>query len=334
MTTNLLKKASVVFAAALLLSVNALAEVVLYTDRPTARLLPAAQEFEARTGEKLIILEMPYRKLLERLKVEGENSPADLIFVKDMVYLAELSKGGFFQPMTSPAVTSLVEPQMQDPAKLWNAVTFRARTLVYDPAQVNPDEINTYEDLADAKWAGRLCLRTSNAGYNEALVASFIENMGYDAAKTVVDGLVQNLAMAPARNDNAVIESIALGQCAVGIVNSYYLAGYYATNANFPVKIKFLNQNTTGTHVNGSGIGIAATSKNVALAEKMIGILLEEKFQLQMSSEHLDFPARKGLLPNTFIKDWGTFKVDTANWTTVGARADEARQLFREVNYQ
>lgn len=323
-----------VLMTALLVSATAMADVVLYTDRPTSRLLPAAQEFEARTGEKVQIVELPYNKILERLQAEGASSPADLIFVKDMVYLAELSKGGFFQPMVTPAVTGLVEAQMQDPAKLWNAITFRARTLVYDPAEVNPNEINTYADLADAKWAGRLCLRTSNGGYNEALVSSLIENLGYDQAKSVVDGWVQNLAIAPTRNDNQVIEAIALGQCAVGVVNSYYLAGYYATNANFPVKIKFLNQGTTGTHVNGSGIGIAANSKQAALAEKFIGLLLEEKFQLQMSSEHLDFPARKGLAPNTFIKDWGTFKIDAANWTVVGGRADEARKLFQEVDYK
>lgn len=323
-----------VLMAALFVSVNAMADVVLYTDRPTARIQPAAQEFEARTGQKVQIVELPYGKLLERLKTEGANSPADLIFVKDMVYLAELSQGGFFQPMVTPAVTGLVDAQMQDPAKLWNAVTYRVRTLVYDPAQVDANEINTYEDLADAKWAGRLCLRTSNGGYNEALGANLIHNLGYDQAKTVVDGWVQNLAIEPTRNDNAVIEAIALGQCAVGLVNSYYLAGYYASNSNFPVKIKWLNQNTTGAHGNGSGIGIAATSKQAALAEKFIGLMLEEKFQLQMSSEHLDFPARKGLLPNTFIKDWGTPKLDTANWTVVGDKAAEARKLFQEVSYK
>lgn len=317
----------------LFVSATAFADVVLYTDRPTKNLIPAKQDFEARTGETLIILEMPYAKLLERIQLEGESSPADLIYVKDMVYLAELSKGGFFQAMPSASISAQVEPAMADPQNLWAAVTFRARTLVYDPAQVNPAEIQNYADLADPKWAGRLCLRTSKAGYNEALVSSFIEHMGYDKAKEVVQGFVNNLAVDPAVNDNAVIEAIAMGQCSVGLVNSYYLAGYYASNPNFPVKIAFLNQGTTGTHVNGSGIGITATSKKAAMAEQFIGLLLEEKYQLQLSSAHLDFPARKGLAPASLVKEWGTFKTDAANWTQLGARAEEARRLFSEVGY-
>lgn len=327
-------KSTSAFLAALLMTGTALADVVLYTDRPTARILPAAQDFEAKTGQKVVIVELAYGKILERLKAEGQASPADLIFVKDLVFLAELARGGFFQPLTSPAVTGLVEPMMQDPAKLWTAVTYRVRTLVYDPAQVNANEINTYADLADVKWAGKLCLRSGLSHYNQALVGSLIEHMGYVKTKEVVDSWVQNLAIDPRQNDNQVIEAIATGQCSVGIANSYYLAGYYATNSNFPVKIKFLNQSTTGAHVNASGIGIAATSKQAALAEKFIATLLDVKFQLQMSSEHLDYPARKGLAPTTFVKDWGRFKMDATNFTKIGARAEEASRLMSEVNYK
>lgn len=318
-----------------LLSVSSVSQaLVIYTDRPTDRVQPAAVEFEARTGQKVTIVELSYDKLLARLKAEAQNPVADLIFVKDLVLLAELSKDGYFQALQTPAVTSLVEPAMQDSQKMWTAITYRARTLVYDPAQVKANEIQNYVDLADAKWAGRLCLRTGKGGYNEALVASLIENLGYAKAKEVVANYVANLAVAVKPNDNQVIEAIAQGDCAVGIVNSYYLAGYYAKNSNFPVKISFLNQSTTGTHVNGAGVGVTATSKNAALAESFIGLLLEEKFQLQFSAGHLDYPARKGLTPNTLVKEWGTFKADAANWSKLGTLVPEARRLMSEVGYQ
>lgn len=311
----------------------ALANVTLYTDRPTERLKPVVDDFTARTGEAVTIVELPYEKLFQRLKAEGASSPADLIFVKDMIYLAELVQGGYFQPLQTASISASLEPAMRDPQNLWVGVTYRARTVVYEPSRVNPNDLKTYEDLADEKWAGRLCLRTGRNSYNEALVSSFIENMGYSKAKDVVNGMVENLGASVFPNDNKVIEAIANGNCDLGVVNSYYLAGFYATNPNFPVKIAFLNQGTTGTHINGTGIGVAATSKNPALAEKLIGLLLEDKYQLQMSSEHLDFPAKKGLVADTFVKDW-VFQKDTGNWSKMGAHAQEARRLMSEVGYQ
>lgn len=336
----------IVVAVMIFASATASADLVLYTDRPTAGIAPVAAEFEARTGTKVVIVEQAFSALYPRMKAEKELGlqQFDLIFVKDMILLSQLSTEGFFQPSTSPALAGIVDSSMQDPNRLWTAVTFRARTLVYNPSRVDVAKINTYADLAKEEYAGLLCLRTSKANYNVALVASLIKNLGYDAAKSVVENWVLNLAVGELPDDNSVIEAIATGQCSVGITNSYYLAGYHAKNPSFPVAIEFLNQDSSGVHVNGSGIGVAKDSKQQALAESFIALMLEEKFQLQMSSAHLDYPARKGLMPNTFIKDWGNpaitapgehkFKIDQTNWAEIGILADQSKKLISDVNYQ
>ncbi|MFP5520371.1 MAG: extracellular solute-binding protein [Bdellovibrionia bacterium] len=307
--------------------------LTIYTDRPTARLQPIADEFTKSTGAAVTIVELPYKDLLAKLEAEGAASPADLIYTKDLVYQAELAKKGFYQAMNSKSVQTTVAAAMRDPGNLWTAVSYRARTLVYDAGRVDVSKINTYEDLANEEWAGRLCLRTSNNSYNEALVASFIHNMGYDKAKAVVAGMVDNLAGDVAKGDTGLLETIANGGCEIGLANHYYLAALVAKNPNFPVKVKFLDQNGRGTHVNGSGIGIAKTSQNPALAQQFIELLLTDSVQDYVSASHFEYPAAQHMLPSTLIKDWGTFKADSANWSAIGEEVESAKKLVKEVGY-
>lgn len=316
-----------------LVAQSAMADLVVYTDRPTDRLQPAIQLFTAATGVKVTVLEEPYAALLKRLQTEGSSSNADVIFTKDLVYNRELASLGFFQPMHSAIVNEATVSQLRDPQGLWTAISKRARTIMYNPARVDASELSTYEDLSTDKWAGRVCLRTSKSSYNDALVGSFIVNNGYDKAAEMVKGLVFNLAVDPFPNDVKVLEAIANGVCDVGIANTYYLAGVVAQNPNFPVKPFFANQNTTGVHVNGSGAGVAATSQQAALATKFIETLLSDEIQLQISGGAFEYPAKTNLVPNTLIKDWGTFTIDAANWSDVGAEAENARQIMKDVEY-
>jgi iron(III) transport system substrate-binding protein len=296
-------------------------------------LQPIADAFTKATGENVVIVEMGYGRILQRLEAEGSASPADIIFVKDLVYLADLANKGWFQPLNSSVVDSSIAPAMRDPKSLWTAITVRGRTMVYDPSRVKASELSTYEDLADEKWAGRLCVRTSKSAYNDALVGGLIETHGYDKAKEIVDGWVLNLASDPYPNDRAVLEAIANGACDVGITNTYYLGAALANNPAFPVRAFFANQDSTGVYGNGTGAGVSVTSKQKALATQFIETLLTDDVQLELSGSHFDYPAKQGLLPSTLVKDWGTFKYNESNWTTVGSRAEEARQLMAEVGY-
>lgn len=312
---------------------HANAALTVYTDRPTARVEIAAKKFTDTTGESVTIVELGYGALLKKLQEEGASSPADVIFVKDMVYLAELAKDGYFQAMPADLARGAVVDQLRDPQNLWSAVSMRARTIVYGAGRVEPSELSTYEALGDAKWTGRLCLRTGNGSYNEALIGSFVAQHGYAGAKAVVESWVKNLATTPFPNDIAVIEAIANGVCDVGVVNSYYLGMTLAKAPNLPVSIFFANQEERGTHVNGSGVGVASTSKQPELAAKFIEALYDDEVQLALSGAHFEYPAKRGLEPNTLIKDWGTFKIDSRSWSESGAKAPEARQIVKETGY-
>ena len=316
-----------------LVAQSAMADLTVYTDRPTDRLQPAIQAFTAKTGVKVTVLEEAYPALLKRLQTEGSASPADVIFTKDLVYQRELASLGFFQTMNSPTVAQSTVDALRDPQGLWTAITMRARTIMYNPARVDASELSTYEDISSEKWAGRVCLRTSKSSYNDALVGSFIVNNGYDKAAAMVKGLVFNLAVDPFPNDVKVLEAIANGVCDVGIANTYYLAGVVAQNPNFPIKPFFANQSTTGTHVNGSGAGVAATSKQAALATQFIETLLTDDVQLQLSGAAYEYPAKSKLAPNTLIRNWGSFKMDANNWSDIGAEAANARKIMVDAEY-
>jgi iron(III) transport system substrate-binding protein len=270
---------------------------------------------------------------LKRLQTEGASATADVIFTKDLVYLRELATLGFFQAMNSAVVEQSTVDALRDPQGLWTAVSMRARTIMYNPARVDASELSTYEDLATDKWAGRVCLRTSKSSYNDALVGSFVAHQGYDKAAEIVKGLVFNLAVDPFANDVKVLEAIANGVCDVGIANTYYLAGVVAQNPNFPIKPFFANQNTTGVHVNGSGAGVAATSKQAVLATKFIETLMSDDIQLQLSGAAYEYPAKTNLTPNTLIRNWGSFKMDAMNWSDIGAEAANARKIMVDAEY-
>lgn len=323
-----------VVGGALLFASQSFAALTVYTDRPAARLQPIADEFTQATGEKVVILEQAYPKILAQLKSEGTTSPADVVFVKDLVFLAELSNLGWFQPMTSTVVEQSVAAQMRDSKLLWTAITIRGRTIVYDSTRVQPSELKGYEDLASPKWAGRLCLRTSQSAYNEALVGGLIETHGLVKATAIVDGWVKNLATDPISGDTGVLEAIASGVCDVGITNTYYLGQMIAKQPAFPVKAFFADPLSSGVYGNGTGAGVAVTSKQKELATRFIELLLSDKNQLEMSSVHFDYPAKMGLLPTTLVKDWGVFKYNDSNWSVVGSRAAEARDLMKAVQYK
>jgi len=324
--------------AAFLLTVSALGAhaetLTIYTDRPTARLQPIVDQFKAEKGVDVVVVEKAYADIVAQIESEGAATPADLVFTKDLVFLSDLTNRGLLQPLTNAAVKARVAPAMKDINDNWVAVTYRARTLVYDSSRVNPSELSSYEDLADPKWAGRVCLRTSKGTYNVALIASFVHHKGEAQAKNIVSGILDNLAADVFPNDIAMMTAIANGVCDVGISNTYYLAQMLSQNPNFPVKPLFANQDSTGAHVNGSGIGVVKYSKKAALAQEFIALMLQEPAQLHLSSSHLEYPAAVGITPNTLIKDWGPFKADATNWSVIGEQVPAALRIIKELDYK
>ncbi len=313
--------------------------LTLYTDRPTARLAPSVQKFTQLTGAQVTVVELPYAKLLAQYEAEGQGSPADLIYIKDMVMAGELVNKGHLQAMparTAVQAAQTVPAALRDSSSLWTALQYRARTIMYEPSRVKAGELSTYEDLADAKWAGRLCLRTSKHNYNEALVSSLIERHGESRTREILKGWVDNLAVAPINGDTALLEAIANGVCDVGLSNTYYLAQLIAKNPSFTVRPFFADQAGAGVHVNGEMIGVASSSKQVDLAGRFIELLLDDEYQIHASNDHFTYPAKESLSPLTLVKDWGRFLMDLTPWSKLSepSRVQRARDLMNEVGYQ
>lgn len=323
-----------IFMALTLITNLAMADLTIYTDRPTARLQPIAEQFTKNTGVQVQIVEAAYPALKARIETENEQSPVDLIFVKDLIYLNELSQINWFQKFDSEKVTTSVPSQMRSSKNLWTGISFRVRTLVYNSTTVAPTQIENYSDLAREEWAGKVCVRTSNHAYNHALVSSFVENLGEQKTVDFLKSLVANLAVAPMASDRAVIEAIAAGQCDVGIVNHYYLAPYVEANPAYVVKPVFMNQKTTGVHTNGAGMGIYKNSKNVALATQFMELMLEDSVQLDWSKAHYDYPVKKNLIPSSLIKNWGTFNFNQTSWENLGQHLPAALKAISDADYK
>jgi len=309
------------------------ADLILYTDRPTDRMMVATEAFKKQTGINTQIVELGWNDLKAKLASEGSNSPADVIMVKDVVFLNELVKESRLASMDSKIANEKVDPSMR--TEFWTAITYRARTLIYDP-QADVSQINSYADLADPKYAGTLCLRTSKSAYNEALVAGMINSYGYDSTSEILNGWLNNLVdfsqIYP--NDNSIITDVAEKKCRFGMINSYYLGLALLKDPTLQVSLKFLDMKNGGSHTNGIGAGISVTSKDQALAQQFIDFMLGEEMQKYFSEVHQDFPANREVTFPTATKIWSVFELDQNNWSMMTDTVDQARQLFEELDYQ
>lgn len=332
---------TMLLVATLVLSQLAFADLTVYTDRPQARFANAVKLFEKQTGQKVTFVEAGYKDLLK--KIESDTQSADLIITKDLVNLNDLVKRNHLQAMRSTKAVNSVHSFMREDNLKWVALTYRVRSVVYDSAQINASEFSTYEDLASAKWRGQVCLRTSSADYTKALVAHMIGVYGEDSTRQIVTGWLANRQ---ARNptdqnpesiyssDTTILNEIENGNCSIGIVNHYYLAGFLNSKPLSTIKMAFLDQAGQGVHSNGTGVGVIAGSRQQTLAQAFIDILLSKDIQLEVSAVHFDYPAVASLKPSTFIKDWGTFKLSPLKWSEVGELVATGEKMMKEVGYK
>lgn len=308
------------------------ADLNLYTDRPAARMQVVADDFLKKTGIKVNVLELKTDELTAKLKEDGAASPADVIVVKDFMYLNQLVKEGRFAKIQSAVIRNNVDSSMY--TDYYTAISYRARTLVYE-SSLDVSSINTYADLAKADFAGTLCLRTSKSTYNQAMTATLINRYGYSEAKTILTGWLNNM-VDPAvfyPNDTSIIADIASGKCALGITNSYYLGQELQKNPNLPVSIKFLDQNNGGVHTNGTGAGISVTSEQAPSAQQFIELMLSESMQKYLTEQQQDFPANKNVSFPSAAKSWNGFKVNSENWSATAKSGEKAIQIFDEIGY-
>ncbi len=308
--------------------------VTIYSSRNEQLIKPLLDKYTEATGIKVELVTDKAGPLMERLKAEGDNTPADMFLTVDAGNLWQASEQGLLQPIASEIVDSNVPAKYRDPEGQWTGLSLRARTIMYDPSKVEATDLSTYADLADPKWKGKLCLRTSNSVYNQSLIGSMIENLGEEKTEQVVRGWVDNLATDVFSNDTSMLEAIAAGQCQVGLSNSYYYGRILDENPSFPVKIFWANQDTTGTHVNVSGAGVVAGSDNPDGALKLIEWLSSDQAQGLYASSDKEYPVKEGIDESEMLRSWGDFKRDDISVQKFGSLQTQAIQLMDKAGYK
>ena len=309
-------------------------ELTIFTSRQPQLIEPIVEKFSLETGIKVNFLSGNAQELMERIDVEGDSSPADIFMTVDAGVLWQAAERDIFSSTNSKILDENIPSYLRDPENKWFGLSKRARTIVYSNDQFNDNDFSTYEDLADPKWKGKLCLRTSKKVYNRSLMASMIDAYGFEKAKEVVTGWISNLATEVFSNDTNALKAVSSGQCGLTIVNTYYLARLLDDPQYDNLTLFWANQSDRGVHVNISGAGIVKTSKNKQAATLLLEYLSSEKAQDFYASANKEYPVLDRAMVHASIKDWGEFIEDNINVGILGSLQKEAVFLAQEVGYK
>ena len=308
--------------------------VTVYSSRKEHLIKPLFEAFTKDTGIQVEYLTGKGGALIERLKLEGKNTKADMFMTVDAGNLWYAGSQGLFQPVKTNTIQNNIPAHLRDPEGLWTGLSIRARTMVYSTDRVKPSELSTYANLADSKWKGRLCLRTSKKIYTKSLVASMMYHHGKETTGDIVSGWVENLAATPNAKDSHVMNAILAGQCDVGLVNTYYYGRLIEKNPNAPLKLFWANQDSTGVHVNVSGAGVTKHAKNPDGATQLLEWLSSAKAQSIYGSLNKEYPANQNVASDEVVSSWGAFKQDKMNLSQAGKLQADAVKLMQVKGYK
>lgn len=311
-------------------------ELVVYTSRNEQLVKPLFDRYTEETGVKITYLTDKAPPLMERLQAEGSRTPADVFITVDAGNLWQAANLDLLQPIDSALLEANIPENLRDPQGRWFGLSVRARTLIHNPQATPAAELSTYEDLADPKWKGKLCLRTSDSVYNQSLVATMISTLGAERTEQVIEGWVANLAAPPFANDNAVIEAIDAGRCSVGITNTYYLGRALRDDPELSVAPFWPNQDDggRGVHVNVSGAGVTAHADQPAAAQAFIEWLSAGEAQGVYANENMEFPANPQVASAPIVAAWGDYRQDLINVSEAGRMQAEAVKLMDRAGYR
>ena len=292
--------------------------------------------FEDKTGIKVNVIKANADELIQRIKNEGDNSPADLFITVDVGKLWQAADMGLLQEYGDKSLTDGIPESLIDKNGFWIPVTYRSRVLVYSNERVEKSELSTYEDLANPKWKGRLLVRSSSNSYNQALMSSLVANLGEDATQEWTKSVVSNFARDPKGNDRDQVKAIAAGQGDVAIVNSYYIGLLLSSeneeevNAGNAISVFFPNQGEgeRGSHINVSGVALAKNSPNKSNALKLIEYLTSDEAQEIYVNNTFEYSVKPNIEPNDIVKEWGAFRKDPLDLNMLGVRRNDAIRIF------
>ncbi len=309
-------------------------EVTVYSARAEHLIQPIFERYTEETGVKVRYITDNAGALIQRLKAEGSNTPADLLLTVDAGNLWQASQEGLFQPVESEVLERNIPEHLQADDNEWFGLSVRARTIVYSTERVDPSELSTYEALADDQWEGRLCLRTAKKVYNQSLVATMINTLGEEETEEIVGGWVDNLATQPHSNDTSAMEAVLAGQCDVTLVNTYYFGRLQKENPDVKLAIFWPNQDGRGVHVNVSGAGLTRHAKQPEAAKDLLEWLSSPQAQEAFAEANQEYPANESVEPSDFVAEWGDFKADSVNVESAGRLQSDAIKLMDRVNYR
>ena len=330
--------AVLLLTAALLSAAGArAAEVNLYTTREPGLLEPLLARFTEKTGTKVNTVFLS-KGLAERVAAEGASSPADVLMVVDIGNLTELVKRGVTQPIRSKALEEAIPAALRDPDGNWVALSQRARAIFAAKERVK-DQAMTYEDLADPRWRGKVCIRSGQHPYNTALFAAMLAKQGEAATAEYLKGLKANLARRPGGGDRDVARDILAGICDVGLSNTYY-AGLMLSGAGGPEQKRWGEavrvllptfKDGGGTHVNVSGAALAKHAPNRVEAMKLLEFLATPEAQRVYADANYEYPVRPGVDPHPIVAGFGKLKMDPTPLAAIAAKREAASLLVDRI---
>lgn len=310
-------------------------EVVVYSSRQEHLIKPLFERFTEQTGIQVRYVTDNAGPLMARLRSEGRNTPADMFMTVDAGNLWQATEQNLLAETDSAELRNAIPAHLRDPDNRWFGLSVRARTVVYSPERVDAGELPaSYEDLADERWRGRLCLRTSQSVYNQSLVATMIARNGASETEETVRGWVNNLATQPFSNDTSAMEAVAAGQCDIALVNSYYFGRLQNQNPDVSLDIHWVGQDGDGVHVNISGAGITRHAKRPDAARQLLEWLAGEEAQAMFGALNMEYPAREGIEPEERVASWGEFRADETNLSEAGRLQTQAVMLMDRAGFR
>lgn len=309
-------------------------EVVVYSARKEHLIKPLFDRYTEQTGVEINYITDKAGPLLQRLKAEGKRTPADMLITVDAGNLWQAAEQGVLASIESPVLMANIPAHLRDPQNRWFGLSVRARTIAYSTERVKPQELSSYEDLADPKWQGRLCLRTSKKVYNQSLVASLIARHGEKEAERIVRGWVANLAAPPFSSDTKTLKAVLAGRCDVAIVNTYYFGRLQRKQPEMKLALFWPNQDSSGVHINVSGAGVTQHAKHPAAAQKLLEWLSGEEAQAMFAGLNMEYPANPRVPASPAVRAWGDFKADDLNVAELGRLQGAAIRLMDRAGYR
>ena len=314
-------------------------EVNLYSSRHYDTDERLYTDFEEATGITVNRIEGNADEMIARMEAEGDNSPADVLITVDTSRLERAKKAGLLQPVESDVLEARIPDYLQDEANEWFGFSQRARVIFYDRNDVeNPPA--TYQELADPRFKGQVCIRSSSNVYNQTLLAALVEHLGEEEATEWADGVVRNFARDPQGGDTDQLRGIVSGECDIAVGNTYYFARAIRTDVegvsdNLDMfGWVFPSQDTTGAHMNLSGAGVAAHAPNRENAIRFLEYLASDQAQEYFSAGNDEYPAVPGVALSPSVAELGFFKPDDVDLSAVAQNLPTAQRIFNQVGWE